>query len=208
MRPCKLLPCAFFPLLFASVMLAGCSSSQSINGDQIWMSGYTCCNLRYIEGDNWISDGNYTSYPFIPAGAPIMVAVRSNRDYRTNADIHGSRYRFGHDYSRRVESFESWLKGIVVSENPRAKMEAWPPEIQRTIRDGRIRIGMTKEQVLMSLGSPLKTKTPDLSYPIWHYWHTEDSEYFVHWESGKVSKVTRRVASVADVIVDGKIENE
>src|SRR5688572_20664338 len=43
-------------------------------------SGYTCCNLHHVDG--WISDGNWSESPIIPAGAPIKVTgYGSNRVY-------------------------------------------------------------------------------------------------------------------------------
>jgi len=51
--------------------------------------------------------------------------------------------------------------------------------------------GMTKEQVVMSVGYPLTQENPDMNAPTWRMWTNSLSEYQLMWsKSGKVKTIT------------------
>lgn len=177
--------------LGAGLLLAGCAQRGPIPPDEVWLKGYTSSNLRYQPGTDWISDGNYTGYPLIPAGSPIRVAKPAYQTTRVRADIDGMAFRLGQDYSRHVEFFEDWVGKLVDKEDPRLKIAGWPPEVQQAVRAGRIVPGMTREQVVVSLGYPLRTATMSLNNDVWRYWQSSFVQYDVHFDDNRVSRITR-----------------
>lgn len=187
--------------LIATFLLAGCASSGPITPSDVWLVGYTCCNLTHEQNSDWISDVNYTGLTKIPAGSPIRVAKVGSQNYRVDAEISGKHYRFGQDYGRSAEPFESWLRRMVVVDDPRSRISNWTPEIQRVVRDGKVMIGMTKEQVIISLGYPPKFGTPNINAKTWKYWETSGSVYFLHWEDERVSKISHSHGS--PTIIEG-----
>ena len=174
----------------ALALLAGCETMPGQQGAAASAapalpSGYTCCNLHY-EGD-WISDANWSSFPMIPAGATIKVLDYGR--YRVHVDIDGRKMRLGLDYGRQ-QSLEDYARRIVVSDDPRRKIAGWAPVMRDAARAGKVAIGMTKEQVLVSLGYPPMHQTPSLDAPQWKYWHTSLGSFLVVWDgAGRVKDV-------------------
>jgi hypothetical protein len=141
--------------------------------------------------------------PFIPAGTPVKVAKQGIRSFRVDAEISGARYRFGQDYGRTTEPFENWIKRLVIAQDPTETIAGWSPEIRKAVKDGNVLIGMTKEQVMISLGPPLRTATPNLNAKTWRYWLTAASDFDIYWENGKVTEVRLRSdPSVVDINKD------
>ena len=173
-------------LLFAATV-AGCGSAPVEEAP--WLTGYTCCNLRY--DSDWISDANFSDLPFIPAGTPIAVMQPAKDSYRAYATIAGRPFRLGLDYGRPVQGTEQWVSKIVLRDDPRINNAAWSLEVRQAIAQGKVMVGMTKEQVITSLGYPLPTKTPNLDSNIWRYSQNSSVQYDVYWENERVANVAK-----------------
>ena len=173
-------------LLFVATV-AGCGSAPV--EETPWLTGYTCCNLRY--DSDWISDANFSDLPFIPAGTPIAVMQPAKDSYRAYATIAGRPFRLGLDYGRPVQGTEQWVSKIVLRDDPRINNAAWSLEVRQAIAQGKVMVGMTKEQVITSLGYPLPTKTPNLDSNIWRYSQNSSVQYDVYWENERVANVAK-----------------
>ena len=156
--------------------------------------GYTCCNLHY-END-WISDSNYGSLPFIPAGTPVK--LKSYGRYRAYVDIDGKAMRFGQDYGRAQETLEQFVEKLIVKEDPKAKIAKYPAPIREAIRLGQIVTGMTKEQTLIAVGYPQRDETVSLDAPVWNYWASSFAPYRVVWgKDGRIKEIATDPATDA-----------
>ncbi|HJV67840.1 hypothetical protein [Ideonella sp.] len=136
---------------------------------------YTCCNLHY-EGD-WISDANWTDLPFVPAGARIVL-----KDYgrqRAQVLIDGWPMRIGLDYGRKQESREQFVGKLIVKDDPRQRLATYAPDVRDAIRAGKVKLGMTREQVIMSLGYPRSDLTASLTAEQWLYNTVDEQEFAV-----------------------------
>jgi len=189
-HPFKVLS-SIFSALGSALILAGCGSLPERKPPELWITGYTCCNLRHYRQTNQISDGNYSDGVVIPAGSPIRIFKPGFSRYRADAEISGSRYVLTQDYARSLESFEVWARRIAVAESPKRKIAKWPAKVQATVESGQVMLGMSKEQVLIALGHPLKTATPDLNNNPWRYWHSSFNKYDVYWQNGVVSRIAK-----------------
>ena len=138
---------------------------------------FTCCNLHY-EGD-WISDANYAKQPFVPAGSRIK--INDYGRYRASVTIEGRQMRIGQDHGRAQESTEKYVTKLVVKEDPNLKIATFPSKIQAAIRAGKVMQGMTKEQVIISLGYPRTDGTRSTDLDQWTYWADTSGEYVVVW---------------------------
>lgn len=148
-------------------------------------STFTCCNLRY-DGD-WISDANFATLPFIPAGARI--SVNDYGRHRASVLIEGRPFRIGHDYGREQESTQQYVRKVVVSEDPKRRIATFPATVQAAIGAGKVMVGMTKEQVRISLGYPRTDKTRSLDSSEWAYSTSYGGdEYFVIWGTDELVK--------------------
>lgn len=177
-------------LVLSSMLIAGCGStgiSGSSNENIPPVSGYTCCNLRSEDGD-WISELNYTKWTMIPLGTQASVTEYGR--YRAHVNLSGKPMRLGQDYTRKSLSLEQYVKRIIVPEDPNIKLATFPKEIQNAIKQGKVMKGMTKEQVIMSVGYPLTDENPTMDAPLWRMWIDSFSEYQVLWnENGQVKDI-------------------
>ncbi len=148
--------------------------------------GYTCCNLHY-END-WISDANWGALPMIPAGTPAQATGYGR--YRVAATVGGKPMRLGLDYGREQLTLPKFAAQLIVPQDPKAKIAAWPAAVQRAVAQGRVMNGMTREQVLVSLGYPMASETPSIDGPIWRYWLSSFDEYqVVFGADGRVKEI-------------------
>src|SRR5262249_16453237 len=93
-------------------------------------------------------------------------------------------------YGREQESFQQFLDKLLVAEDPKSKEAHFAHAAQAAITDGRGEKGMTREQVLMSLGYPPTHRTPSLSAPTWTYWYNTWQTYQVTFDdAGTVAQV-------------------
>jgi hypothetical protein len=149
--------------------------------------GFACCVLHYSR--DWINDGNYAELPMIPAGTPVEVlSYGSNRAY---IKVDGKPMRLGHDYGRDQESLEVWVNKIVVNDDPRARIATYAPSIQAAIREGKVMVGMTREQAIASIGYPLTSENVSLDAPTWRIWRSSHGEYDLNFGAdGRLKSVT------------------
>jgi hypothetical protein len=150
--------------------------------------GFLCCNMR-TDG-SWISDINYdeNGKRIIPVGTPVKVTGYGH--YRVKVEINGKSQAIGNDYSRDLP-LDVFAKRYVVAENPAPKIAAFPMKIQEAITTARIVIGMTREQVLMSVGYPVSSENHNLDDKTWRFWLSSFSEFRVTFDdSGHVIEVS------------------
>lgn len=150
-------------------------------------AGFLCCNMR-TDG-SWISDINYdeNGKKIIPVGTPIKVTGYGR--YRVKVDINGKGQAIGNDYSRDLE-LGVFAKRYVVADDPSAKIAAYPKKIQDAIARARIVLGMTREQVLMSVGYPVSSENHNLEDKTWRFWVNSFQEFRVKFDAnGRVTDV-------------------
>lgn len=152
------------------------------------LEGYLCCNMR-TDG-SWISDINYAGggVRLIPAGTPVKATGYGR--YRVYVEIEGTEQAIGNDYSRDID-MAAFAQRYIVKEDPRAKLASYPSKIREAIRSARVTRGMTREQVLMSVGYPVSSENPHLDADIWRFWRDSFSEFqLVFDEQGKVKAIS------------------
>jgi hypothetical protein len=202
-----------FLRLTAAIIIAslvGCKNTDTkpddskpvvaVKKDVLVRSGYACCNLHY-EGD-WISDSNLAQLAFIPAGTPIK--VNKIEAYRAYVEVDGKPMRLGHDYGREQESTEQWVNKLVVLEDPKLKIAKLAPASRKAIEAGKLAKGMTKEQVIISVGYPQTNENPRLDGPYWRYWWSSFGPYYVYWSDSKVRKIEGHSETVAAMTYKNK----
>jgi outer membrane protein assembly factor BamE (lipoprotein component of BamABCDE complex) len=138
----------------------------------------------------------------IPAGTPVR--LKSIDRYVAYVEIDGKKYRLGLDYGRTAETTEQWANKLIVRDDPKARLAAWSPAVRKAIQGGQVMPGMTKEQVIMSLGYPMTNENPQLDAPYWRYWWSSWGEYKIHWNgAGRVKEVTGHPETVAHMLAQG-----
>jgi hypothetical protein len=149
--------------------------------------GFACCDLHYSK--DWINDGNYAELPMIPAGTPVEVL--SYGSHRAYVKVDGKPMRLGHDYGRDQETLEGWVNKVIVSEDPRPRIATYPPPVQAAIREGKVMVGMTREQAIASIGYPLTSENVSLDAPMWRIWRSSHGEYDLNFGAdGRIKSIT------------------
>jgi hypothetical protein len=149
--------------------------------------GYACCDLHYDK--DWINDGNYAELPMIPAGTPIEVLSYGRQ--RAAVKVDGKPMRLGHDYGRDQESLDAWVNKVVIKDDPRGRISSYPSAIQEAIRQGKVMIGMTRDQVIVAVGYPLTSENVSLDAPQWRMWRSSHGEYQLNFSrDGHLTSVT------------------
>jgi hypothetical protein len=186
MRAAGLLLTASLMLVVTQLRAYGADQPKAGPGLKLPMDGFACCNLHYER--DWINDGNYAALPMIPAGTPIKVV--STGRHKAHVIIDGKKMRLGHDYGRDQESLETWIAKIVVTEDPRPRIASYPADVQGAIKAGRVVLGMTREQAVVSIGYPLTSETPSYDSLLWRHWVSSFEEYQLNWgKDGKLAEV-------------------
>lgn len=159
--------------------------------------GYTCCNLHH-EGD-WISDSNFGALPFVPAGTPVKLkSYGSNRVY---VDMDGKDMRFGLDYGRAQETLQQFAEKLILTDDPKTKIAAYPAYVREAIKLGQVAVGMTKEQTIIAVGYPQRDETPSLDAPVWNYWASSFEPYRVVWgKDGRIKEIATDPATQARMV--------
>jgi hypothetical protein len=182
-----------------SLLVFGLSVSFASLADDKW-SGYLCCNMR-TDG-SWISDINYdeSGKKIIPVGTPVSITGYGH--YRVKIEINGKKQEIGNDYSRDLAQ-EVFAKRYVVLDDPAAKIAAFPKKIQDAIAQARLVIGMTRNQVLMSVGYPVSSENHNLEDKTWRFWISSFSEFRAHFDdAGKLVSVDGDADAKSKVLIE------
>ena len=149
--------------------------------------GYACCNLHY-EGEK-IRDSNYAELPLIPAGTPIDV-LAYGKDIAF-IKVNGTSMKLEHEHARDREALETWVEKLVVEQDPRPRIAAYPAPIREAIHLGKIMVGMTREQAIASIGYPLPDENIVLDAPTWRVYRSRRGQYELHFgEDGRITSIT------------------
>ncbi len=149
--------------------------------------GFLCCNMRSAGG--WISDINYEveGERIIPLGT--LLKVTGYGFHRAHVLIDGKKHSIGNDYSRSLP-LNVFIQRYVIPTNPQEKLAQFPPHIQTAIRNSKVTKGMTREQVIMSVGYPVASENPTLDANLWRFWLGSFSEYRVRFDAnGLVDRI-------------------
>ena len=181
------------PFLLAGAAVASAAWAQPTEKPE----GFLCCNMRSAYG--WISDINYETEggQIIPLGTPLKVTGYGFN--RAHVLIDGQKQSIGNDYSRTLP-LNVFIKRYVVPTNPQEKLAQFAPHIQAAIRASKVTKGMTREQVIMSVGYPVSSENPSLDAKIWRFWLGSFSEYRVRFDdAGLVDRID------ADIDIEHKV---
>jgi hypothetical protein len=164
---------------------------QQLEGQNL----YTCCNLHYEKAD--INDANYWIGKLLPAGTPVRIDKVSGDAVTFSAsDV---KLTLTHEYGTKEEPLEQYLAKVLVANDPKPRIAAYPTAVRQAIESAKVERGMTREQVLLSLGYPATHRTPSLQGKLWTYWYNRWVTYQVAFDdAGKVSDVIGRPAPTSE----------
>jgi hypothetical protein len=147
---------------------------------------FLCCNLHYEK--NAITDVNYQVGPMIPVGTRVRVTEAARNRVTFEPDGHPP-LTVVFKYGRKTLTFDEYLDRLLVRDDPRPKLPAG--KVRTLVEAGDVEPGMTRDQVIMSLGYPPAHRTPSLSAATWTYWQNRWVTMVVAFDGDQVSRVVR-----------------
>ena len=184
-------------LTLAAALPLGCEGFQGPKVESPLNGQYrhTCCNIRYEKPE--ITDVNYTQGALIPYGTRVQILEVKKNAVRFQPDGHPEMtlvYRHG----RKLYPFEQYLDRIFLVEDPRKgtvttgkKKAAAGSKFAKQIENGLVEPGMTRAEVLKTLGYPPAHRTASLESPVWTYWRNRWETYVVYFDGDKVDRISR-----------------
>ena len=171
-----------------AVAVAACHQPISPEALHQWQSQtvYTCCNIHYEKSE--VSDANYYVGSLLPFGTQATVEKGTNDSLTFRAG--GTELTLVHSYGRDQESGQQYFSKVLVTTDPHAAFASYPKDVQSAITDSRVEVGMTKPQVIMSLGYPATHRTASTDLNTWTYWYNRWVTYQVIFaDDGKVANL-------------------
>ena len=170
-------------LLMAGMMACRPKVSPEVVHEWQSRSLFTCCNIHY-EGQS-VNDGNYDVGTILPFGSRVTIDTMTGDSMTfTSGATH---LTLTHSYGTGQENAQQYFNKIFVSTDPHVRFATYPKDVQSAITDGRVEKGMTKEQVIMSLGYPPTHRTASTDLNTWTYWQNRWVTYQVQFgDDGKV----------------------
>jgi hypothetical protein len=143
-------------------------------------AGFLCCNMR-SDGSK-IIDINYEGpkQHIIPVGTPVKVLGLGHE--RVDVTINGRSQIIKNEYSRDL-SIEQFAKRYVVAEDPSIIIANFPERTRDAIASARLIKGMTRAQVIMSVGYPVTSENHNIDNVIWKFWLESFAEFDVVFDS-------------------------
>lgn len=147
--------------------------------------GYLCCNLR-LNG-TWASDANAprSGDRLLRPGTKVIGLAYGSA--QVDVEVDGTKISIGNDYSRGLP-MDEFASRWIVPRDPRPALNTWSPRIQQAVRAARVTRGMNRKQVLMSLGWPTASSTPNIDDPVWSYTASNGSTFKVVFNEAWLAK--------------------
>jgi hypothetical protein len=155
-----------------------------------------------------IDDTNYQKGALIPFGTPVQILeVRKNTV--TFQPVGHPKITLVQRWGKNTQSIDDYMSRVFVTEDPHTRLRSSAPttsgkkkdkrpadggpssNVRKLIEQGAVEPGMTRQQVLTSLGYPPPHRTPSLDAPSWTYWENRWVTFIVHFDGDKVSRVQR-----------------
>ena len=149
-------------------------------------SRYLCCNLHYEKTK--INDVNYQVGSVIPLGTHVRISDISAKALTFQPDGHPA-ITVLLRYGRKTIDMDTFVDRLLVRDDPRRRLPGG--NVGTLIKSSRVDEGMTRKQVLMSLGYPPAHRTPSLDGPQWTYWQNRWVTFTVTFEGDRVASTTR-----------------
>lgn len=171
------------------VLAAGCiPQSSALPNPMDGQTRYLCCNLHFEKPT--VLDVNYQQGVLIPFGT--RVRVTKVRGSAATFEAPGQQpITVVLKYGRKALDMETFVHRLFVEKDPKASLARASKKVREQVESGTVEPGMTREQVLMSLGYPPAHRTPSLSSPQWTYWQNRWVSFVVWFDGDRVSRVQR-----------------
>jgi len=175
-------------VLAAALVTACASRERAVADPRVGKTFYLCCNLHYDKPE--ITDANYTQGSLVPFATRVEIAKVTRQGVVFKPAGH-AQLTLDYRHGGKV-AFDQYLNHLFVTDDPRLKLRKVPARQVKLMESGTVAPGMSKDQVLMTLGYPPGDRTPSLEAASWTYYANPSQTFVVSFDgAGKVTQVTR-----------------
>jgi len=146
---------------------------------------YTQVNMYALKGNvTWV---NYSAGALIPVNTVVVVRkVYGGATYTLKET--GQKLKLKNRKNRSGLTNQQWSEKHFAE--TKVDLSKFSKLEQDAIASGMVKIGMSKDAVIVSRGYPPAHKTPSLNLPQWRYWKTRFNTIAVSFDSNnKVSRI-------------------
>lgn len=200
---------ALVALALPLVVLVAACQGPPVPNPMVGESRYLCCNMHYEKPE--VTDVNYQRGALIPFGTKVQILEVRKASVKFQPEGHPP-ITFVVKHGKGLVTIDQYMERLFLTQDPHLKLRgtaaaaaargkkgakpaagtpATPAKIQKLIEEGTVDVGMTRDQVLMSLGYPPAHRTPSLEGPTWTYWQNRWESFTVNFDGDKVAGVGR-----------------
>jgi len=159
---------------------------------------YTAHNLWFTDPEK-IESINYRKGEVIPFGTEVEVLSAILDNYSDDEKIVFKTVPEGKTYTiinrkkwrAKNESIHTFLGQYFTTRTPEELCAGRSPELLKAMREGRIEIGMTRDDVVMTLGYPARHRNPIYEQDTWIFWIAPAESERIIFKNGKVKHILR-----------------
>jgi len=148
----------------------------------------------YLTQNLWVENGKgHTTYyaaansDVIPAGSQVSLTKISKKGFVLESA--GEKIKFDYVAKHFDMDINEFLDHLLSDSSPKAKWAGFSAVDKQGIKEGVIKVGMSKQAVLVAAGYPPVTKTEDIKSDHWIYQRNRFAWLNVRFAKGKVSQV-------------------
>jgi hypothetical protein len=148
---------------------------------------YTAYNVWYEHPEKVWSTG-YEKGTKLPVGTEVRILKRSGKNVVFEDVESGTRFTLL--WTAKHHPGVSWRAFVDRFLTPKSLGEltaGFTPEEIDAIKAGEIRLGMSKQAVLVSRGFPPEIQTESIEANVWYYWKHRFGNYSVEFEDDRVA---------------------
>jgi outer membrane protein assembly factor BamE (lipoprotein component of BamABCDE complex) len=176
-------------VLAAGLLTACATHEKAIADPRVGRAFYLCCNLHYDKPE--ITDANYSQGTLVPFATRVEI-VKVTRQGVVFKPAGHAQLTLEYKHGGKSVPFDQYLNHLFVTDDPRLKLRKVPARQVKQMESGTVAPGMSRDQVLMTLGYPPGDRTPSLEASSWTYYANPSQTFVVSFDGGgKVTQVTR-----------------
>lgn len=184
------------PLLLSAgvLILSGCASviplTDKVTGEDLFQTNkpvYTLVNLHPDEERMKLYSVNFQQDGLIPLCTQVNIVDVTNKNLTFKISSTDKQYTLAKHKSS--PDFSKYLSNYFGTECNNSKIKKLSTLDQQGIKDGVVKVGMTKEGVKYAIGFPPEHKTPDLNNNEWLYWKNRFNTFKVEFKDNTVSNI-------------------
>lgn len=184
------------PLLLSAgiLILSGCASvmplTDKVTGEDLFQTNkpvYTLVNLHPDEKRMKLYSVNFQQDGLIPVCTQVNIVDVTNKNLTFKISSTDKQYTLTKHKSS--PDFSKYLSNYFGTECDSSKIKKLSTLDQQGIKDGVVKVGMTKEGVKYAIGFPPEHKTPDLNNSEWLYWKNRFNTFKVEFKDNTVSNI-------------------